>query len=669
MTARLFIFSFCGLLFSLPLTAQVSSFSAHGQGTQQMRLSWQLNDTSVTQIEVYRRSLAQQAFVHVVGLAPSLNQYDDTGLQANTEYRYFLRLTRPSGTVHSDTIAGFTLPAVPTIRADSACQGHPVTLRASGASRYHWYSSATSPTPLTDNSGQIVEDSIFQTPPITQTVTYFVAAVGQGYESERDSITVEPYVHPEVFILGGEEQLICDSVYTLEINTVENANYFQWLRNNQPIPGATGATHTITQSGTYSARIYRSPCLATTAPVRIVLGPAPPAEILGGTPQGACDEITLHAREVPNANYEWKDENGRLLGTGTSFTTDRSGTYTLVATYGGCDNLDHVQVNIFPFRDVLQLADSAFRCPNSPLTLRGPSHPQVVFSWLTPNGEEFFGNTLSLPAEEAPAGAYIFTAKHPFLECELKDTVHLRISPEADFVVRTELPTCFGKSDGKLQVSSAQDLDVFLEGQRLTPPNFLREDLPAGNYTVSVTTVEGCSFSREVSIEEGPAMEVEAPESFTISTYGEVELWASGADYYRWSPAYGLDDSTSYTPTASPAVTTVYTVRGYSNQGCVGEAQVRVRVLDESALEPSKIVSPNADGYSDTWIVLNILAFPDAEVTIFNRWGQQIYSASPYLNDWEGTAPNGDYLPTGTYYYQIVLGNGKIFTGHVNVLY
>lgn len=164
-------------------------------------------------------------------------------------------------------------------------------------------------------------------------------------------------------------------------------------------------------------------------------------------------------------------------------------------------------------------------------------------------------------------------------------------------------------------------------------------------------------------------MEVEAPESFTISTYGEVELWASGADYYRWSPAYGLDDSTSYTPTASPAVTTTYTVRGYSNQGCVGEAQVRVRVLDESALEPSKIVSPNADGYSDTWKVLNILAFPDAEVTIFNRWGQQIYSASPYLNDWEGTAPNGDYLPTGTYYYQIVLNNGKVFTGHVNVLY
>jgi gliding motility-associated-like protein len=56
---------------------------------------------------------------------------------------------------------------------------------------------------------------------------------------------------------------------------------------------------------------------------------------------------------------------------------------------------------------------------------------------------------------------------------------------------------------------------------------------------------------------------------------------------------------------------------------------------------------------------------------IFNRWGNKVYEASPYLNDWDGTSMfgltvGGNQLPVGTYFYIIEPGNGeKAIKGYI----
>ncbi|MBK8556473.1 MAG: gliding motility-associated C-terminal domain-containing protein [Lewinellaceae bacterium] len=47
---------------------------------------------------------------------------------------------------------------------------------------------------------------------------------------------------------------------------------------------------------------------------------------------------------------------------------------------------------------------------------------------------------------------------------------------------------------------------------------------------------------------------------------------------------------------------------------------------------------------------------PDNEVSLFNQWGDEVFHAKPYNNDWSGTY-NGQPLPSGTYFY-IVKFNG-----------
>jgi gliding motility-associated-like protein len=70
--------------------------------------------------------------------------------------------------------------------------------------------------------------------------------------------------------------------------------------------------------------------------------------------------------------------------------------------------------------------------------------------------------------------------------------------------------------------------------------------------------------------------------------------------------------------------------------------------------------SPNGDGINDAWQIPNIENYPDNEVVIYNRWGNVVYQAQPYRNDWLGESnqaglAGGKFLPEGTYFYVVKL--------------
>jgi len=47
----------------------------------------------------------------------------------------------------------------------------------------------------------------------------------------------------------------------------------------------------------------------------------------------------------------------------------------------------------------------------------------------------------------------------------------------------------------------------------------------------------------------------------------------------------------------------------------------------------------------------NVEFFPENILKIYNRWGNKVYEASPYNNDWDGKSSSGQELPVGTYFY------------------
>jgi len=63
-------------------------------------------------------------------------------------------------------------------------------------------------------------------------------------------------------------------------------------------------------------------------------------------------------------------------------------------------------------------------------------------------------------------------------------------------------------------------------------------------------------------------------------------------------------------------------------------------------IENLNVITPNDDDVNDVLSFEYLDSYDENELFIFNRWGNLVYSASPYLNDW-----SGDELKDGIYYY------------------
>ena len=104
-----------------------------------------------------------------------------------------------------------------------------------------------------------------------------------------------------------------------------------------------------------------------------------------------------------------------------------------------------------------------------------------------------------------------------------------------------------------------------------------------------------------------------------------------------------------------------------SNGYTVDEANVTVDI-DCKKFTIYNGITPNNDGLNDNLIIEGIEKYPDNEVSIFNRWGNKVYTKKSYSNDkpWDATW-DGKLLPDGTYFYIIKDGKGGEYSGYLQI--
>jgi len=149
---------------------------------------------------------------------------------------------------------------------------------------------------------------------------------------------------------------------------------------------------------------------------------------------------------------------------------------------------------------------------------------------------------------------------------------------------------------------------------------------------------------------------------------GETLVLTAGDDFPNSSwTGEALNSTSGSEVTANPegvGDTFVYTVTSEID-GCIYVDQVEVTILP--AVEPYNVFTPNGDGINDNWEIGNINEWPNAQIIVFSRWGQKVFQATNYDNDW-----GGDDLPSATYYYVIELNpvefNTEPITGSVTII-
>ena len=202
--------------------------------------------------------------------------------------------------------------------------------------------------------------------------------------------------------------------------------------------------------------------------------------------------------------------------------------------------------------------------------------------------------------------------------------------------------------------------------------------LSDSNYVNPSTTTEyiltvfnnGCSETDTVivNVNELPDLVASTTDNLILENT-TAQLTVSGAGMgaiYDWNPPIGLNDPTIQNPIVSATEGVTYFVTGTDLNGCSDTASVRIDVASTIVFPDG--ITPNGDGLNEFWVIQLIDEFPDANVKIFNRWGQKVFESKRYVDQWDGTN-NGKKLPVGTYYYLIDLGpNQEKFTGPITLM-
>ena len=91
-------------------------------------------------------------------------------------------------------------------------------------------------------------------------------------------------------------------------------------------------------------------------------------------------------------------------------------------------------------------------------------------------------------------------------------------------------------------------------------------------------------------------------------------------------------------------------------QNCTIDTAIFVEIIDNPCVDIPNTFTPNGDNYNDTWVIEKLNLYPNYELLVFNKWGNEIYKSTSLEEEWDGTQ-YGKPLPSGVYYYILKLNN------------
>lgn len=175
------------------------------------------------------------------------------------------------------------------------------------------------------------------------------------------------------------------------------------------------------------------------------------------------------------------------------------------------------------------------------------------------------------------------------------------------------------------------------------------------NFTLTTTNAAGCVANESIFISVIDPPIIQLTPSTTICTGQQVNLVATGAQNFNWSPNSNLSASTGSSVVASPTVTTIYTVTGSNFPGCTANASTTINVINCTDCSAVSTISGNLSNatYSNTSIKIpnnitisgnvtftnvNVKIMPGVTITVLPTATLTIIGSHLYgcQNMWEG---------------------------------
>lgn len=366
---------------------------------------------------------------------------------------------------------------------------------------------------------------------------------------------------------------------------------------------------------------------------------------------------------TPLYDYQWS--NG---GTVSLIENLTAGWYTfLVTDANGCTIADSIEVTQ---PDPLTLNEVI-----TPVSCFGLSDGSIDISPVggtAPYSFTWFNSSFALSAQtedliDFPADVYqveIIDTNDCFYEMffEIEQPDLLVIEYTYNVV------SCYGGTDASILV----DISGGNPGYTTTWSNgATTEDLlnvPFGIYELDVVDTQGCSDSIVVDISQPDSISI-VFEHVAVTCEDQYDGIAyatpsggNGGYFYNWSNGSTLSFADSLQ-------SEYYFLTVTDVLGCTGYDSVFITKDPEGCIDPVNAFSPNGDQYNDTWVIDNMYLYPQANVQIFNKWGNVIHEQTGVYEPWDGTV-NDSPAPSDLYYWIINLNvpEREILKGNITIV-
>jgi large repetitive protein len=336
-------------------------------------------------------------------------------------------------------------------------------------------------------------------------------------------------------------------------------------------------------------------CTATTPQITIAPSPVPEQATAVPTHPTCFDAQGSIAISAPTGSGYSYSIDGTTFQNGTTFINLEPGTYTVtVQNLSGCTSVAQVVINNTP---VVPAPATASVTQQPTCNTQGGT-----ITITAPVGDEY---TYSIDGTNYQAG-----------------TAFTGLEPGSYTITVMSTGGCTSQS-APLQVNQPTGTLLVVATQGC-------EETPMGNHYLLHVMPDGDSFDAEAA------------------TYAWMDEDGNvvGTDSFFDATEYALANQVN--PAEFPlGFMVVVTTPG----GCTGTATYAVY---GTYCDIPKGISPNNDGYNDNFDISGMNA---SKVSIFNRFGQEVYTKANYTDEWYGQSNSGD-VPSGTYYYVIELPEG-----------
>ncbi|MBX2971968.1 MAG: gliding motility-associated C-terminal domain-containing protein [Flavobacteriales bacterium] len=503
------------------------------------------------------------------------------------------------------------------------CAGQSTTLTASGPfSSFLW------------NNGQ-TGTSIVVTSPGDYTVTG-----GIGLCQMDASVTVTQIQAPVLAITG--PATYCGDPLP-ELTASGGFENYQWSNN------VSGMTVTV-GPGVYTVSGEYEGCINTSAPFTVTeVDPGPPV-ITGGLQFCEGMNTTLTFNTAAYTSYEWS------TGDTEPYLTTTDGEFYVTAHYLNCSyTSEPVTVEEVILPPVVVTGDTTV-CSNATVALTA-SPGFNTYTWSN--------NNLG-PTANVGSGSYYVTAR--IGPCSTRsNTVTVTALPAPTPVISGPAMECGG---APVTLETTEPYTSYLWSTESTAASVV---VSGGVYTVTVTQENGCTgtspaYTVVLGSDPHAAFSTDPVSPQPLSTtVGFTDLSeGNGSTIVAWAWNFGMpgEDSNFPSPTYTfegpgryPVTLTITNA-----DGCQHTVSAIYHIRPDPVIIPN-VFTPNGDGKNDRFVIENGQYY-DNTLSVFNRWGQEVYATKNYRNTW-----NAIDIPDGTYYYVFVTNEDSMeYTGHVTIL-